>query len=49
VTKKDNEWVIIAIVLAVIVFVSLTCEQRPSDGCYDADPTQWTEMVCLGE
>lgn len=18
------------------------------DGCYDADPTQWTEMVCDG-
>jgi hypothetical protein len=47
--QSNNDWTIIFAVLAVIVFFAFACEPKPSDGCYDADPTQWTEMVCPGE
>jgi hypothetical protein len=50
-TNKQHreEWTIIFAVLAAIAFFAFACEPERSDGCYDADPTQWTEIVCPGE
>jgi hypothetical protein len=47
--QHSEEWTIIFVILAAIVFFAFACEPEPSDGCYDVDPTQWTEMVCPGE
>lgn len=46
---RDNDWTIIAVVLGGLILIGSQCESAPTDGCYDADPTQWTEMVCPGE
>lgn len=47
--RHNSEWATIAGILAVIVIAGTQCDRAPTDGCFDADPTQWTEMVCPGE
>jgi hypothetical protein len=45
----DNDtniiWWIIGIIILLAVF-SGTSNANPYDTCYDADPTQYTDMVC---
>jgi hypothetical protein len=40
--------IVIYIVLALIFisWISNSGSDSSYDGCYDADPTQWTDMVC---
>lgn len=44
----DNDRTIIYWIIAIIVILALAggSDDSSYDGCYDADPTQWTEMVC---
>lgn len=36
-------------VVVLLLVVANQCETAPSNGCYDTDPTQWTEMICPGD
>ena len=44
----DNDTNIIWWIIGILLFVAWISNSGSSsyDGCYDADPTQWTEMVC---
>ena len=44
--EKDTSiiWWIIGIILLLAWFSGSDSDYY--DGCYDADPTQWTDMVC---
>lgn len=48
-SRHKSDWpLIVGALLVWLVFIA-DCSPSASDGCYDADPTQWTEMVCPGE
>ena len=46
--EKDTSiiWWIIGIILLLAWFSGGDSSSDYYDGCYDADPTQWTDMVC---
>lgn len=46
-SSKDTNivWWIIGIII-LLAWLSGPANDNPYDTCYDADPTQWTDMVC---
>lgn len=45
-SDNTNGWLIFLGVLAAVFALSQCQEPRDGENCYDADPTQWTEIVC---
>jgi len=46
--EKDYTGIIIAIIVALLLLWAMNSNTGSpyGPGCYDADPTQWTEVVC---
>lgn len=39
-------FIILAIIIAILVAISMNTPTPDGPDCYDADPTQWTDIVC---
>lgn len=48
--NKDESYIFWWIVVILLLIISLSStsgtNSDPYDTCYDADPTQWTDIVC---
>lgn len=46
----DNDesrfWTIIAVALGLLFLWAMMQPPEYGDNCYDADPTQWTDIIC---
>jgi hypothetical protein len=48
-SKTDNDWTIIIVILAVLIFIGIATNGPSPYGdqhCYDADPTAFRDIVC---
>jgi hypothetical protein len=44
-SNSDRYW-IWAIIIIIVLFAMSSNSDSSYDNCYDADPTQWTDIVC---
>jgi hypothetical protein len=46
-SNSDRFWIWAIIIIIVLFAMSSSSDSDSSyDNCYDADPTQWTDIVC---